>query len=57
LAAEVGLGHQERFAWGALAPPLVVGPIAEPLDIEILLGTGIATTTERRSSSISLPEL
>ena len=38
LAAELGMRHQERFAWGRSAPPLVLGSVAEPPDIDVLPG-------------------
>jgi pyruvate,water dikinase len=38
LAAELGMRDRERFAWGALNAPLVLGPVEEPPDIDILPG-------------------
>jgi pyruvate,water dikinase len=38
LAAELSIRHRDRFAWGALTPPLVLGPAAEEPDIDILPG-------------------
>ncbi|MFT4772851.1 MAG: phosphohistidine swiveling domain-containing protein, partial [Ilumatobacter sp.] len=38
LAAELGIRHRDRFAWGALTPPLVLGPVAQEPDIDVLPG-------------------
>jgi len=37
-AAELGIRHRERCAWGALTPPPVLGSTAEPPDIDVLPG-------------------
>jgi phosphohistidine swiveling domain-containing protein len=38
LAAELGIRHRERFGWGALVAPLVLGGVEEPPDVDILPG-------------------
>jgi phosphohistidine swiveling domain-containing protein len=38
LTAELGIRHRERFGWGALAAPLVLGRVEEPPDVDILPG-------------------
>lgn len=38
LAAELGMRHRERVAWGEMTAPHSLGPVVEPPDIDILPG-------------------
>lgn len=38
LATELSMRHRDRFGWGALTPPLVLGSAAKEPDIDILPG-------------------